>query len=109
MSQPLATTRAERADGRVTLSIDGEIDLSNAETLLHEIEVVADGSVTSLVIDLTHVGFMDSQGVRLLHRISQRAELAGCRLTVIAPDGGSPAATLRITGMDRILAVQDHA
>ncbi|MGC9665857.1 STAS domain-containing protein [Planosporangium sp. 12N6] len=61
--------------GQVRLTMIGEVDISNLEQLHTAIhDVVAEPEVTSLVLDLQPLDFIDSAGVQVLLRAKRSAE-----------------------------------
>ncbi|WP_326750750.1 STAS domain-containing protein [Streptomyces hirsutus] len=71
MTTPLTLTLSRRPDGATLLTVVGEIDMSNTDTLATAIEAT-DGP---LVIDLTAVEYLDSAGLSVLFTHSDRIEL----------------------------------
>jgi anti-sigma B factor antagonist len=71
MTTPLTLTPGRRPDGTALLSVVGEIDMSNADTLAHAL----DGSAGPLVVDLTAVEYLDSAGLAVLFAYAHRLEL----------------------------------
>jgi len=61
----------------------GEVDLSNVDTLRELLGGATDGP-GDLVIDLSGITFMDSQGIRVVIEIARRLEGLG-RLIVLKP------------------------
>ena len=73
----------EERDGGAVLTLAGEVDLSQVETLSAALERVEANAPDVLVIDLRGVSFMDSTGLRLLLGALRRAEPAGRRLVIV--------------------------
>ena len=96
MNEEPTPLEAERRDGRVVLSLRGEIDLSNAEDLRSGIEQAVDGS-PDVVLDLSAVDYVDSQGLRLVSQLSKRLAREGSKLQVIAPPGSFARGVLELT------------
>ena len=95
-SRPLSY---EYVDGDpALLSVDGDLDLSNAGELMR---AVPDDCV-GLVIDLGGVPFMDSTGLRALVLGIQRLQRVGVRVAVAAPSE-QVARMFELTAVDRIL------
>ncbi len=70
--------------------VRGEIDLSNADQVLHSLEDAADEAAPGLVVDLRELEYLDSAGVRLLFQAARSVADAGGRfVAVVAPE--SPA------------------
>ncbi|WP_320781309.1 STAS domain-containing protein [Streptomyces sp. CRN 30] len=76
MTTPLTLTTGRRHDGVTVLTAVGEIDMSNTETLVTAIETVHG----PLVIDLTGIEYLDSAGLSVLFRHSERIELIATAL-----------------------------
>ena len=100
------TVRSER-DGDVhTIALSGEMDLSNAGEVERELLHAEATDATTIVIDLTRLGFMDSTGIRLLISADARSRADSCRLRLTRP----PAAVARvlcIAGVDGLLPFVD--
>ena len=92
MTTPLVLTPGRRPDGTALLSVTGEIDMSNADTLAHAL----DGSTDPLVVDLTAVEYLDSAALAVLFAHAHRIEL-------IAPDILTP--VLTISGLAELTTI----
>jgi len=94
----------ERHDGHVRLSLTGELDLDTAPALLTAVVKQLDTGATDVVVDLTHLSFIDSSGLGTLVGSWRRATNAGARLVVANPNE-DVRSTLEITGLDQILPI----
>jgi anti-sigma B factor antagonist len=74
--QPLEDARLIRAAG--------ELDMSTAPTLKHELEAARDEAVTA-VLDLSDVTFIDSTGLHLLLNASRSAGRTDWSLFIVRP------------------------
>lgn len=102
---PLARLTARRDhDGRLILAMAGEIDSSNVTALEAEIAVAVADAAT-VVADLSAVGYIDSQGLRLLVGLARRLVDEGRSLTVVAPPGSFAAHLLELTRMHELVPV----
>jgi anti-anti-sigma factor len=93
-----ANVRVEVAhwDGCGRVAIIGEIDLSN----VHDVEAsLTDfaSSGTPLTLDLIGLSYLDSQGVAMIFRLAQRAQLNG---------GTSGSATAQLGGSARVCSTR---
>ena len=80
----LETSVAERA---VVIALRGELDLAGAAALEQELGRLDADPATTVVLDLSGVGFMDSSGLRVIAVASQRAQQLGRRLALVrGPD-----------------------
>jgi len=101
--KPLAQLTLNEDHETTVASLEGEIDLSNAEALRHQIVEAVPNHAFGLVVDLTDVSYLDSSGVRLLFDTARRLERRQQRLATIAP-AGSPVRELLVLvgGADRL-------
>ncbi len=89
-----------------TISLDGELDLANAELVERELVRVEATDVRRIVLDLAGLSFLDSSGIRLLIAAAGRAEAGGGRMTIRRPS--EPVRrVLRIAGVLERLPVAD--
>lgn len=80
------------------LSITGDLDVVSVPQVLERVpELVADAG--ALVVDLREVTFLDSSGVRFLHRLAHTCASAGTGVRVVAPPGSRARRVLDIVGM----------
>ena len=75
-----AQVRYRRVAGTIVVSLDGEIDLSNAGAVDAEIKEVLDDR-SPVVIDLTGTTYIDSAGLRLLFALARTTE-AGLSIVI---------------------------
>jgi len=83
---PLAVERS-RVDGYELLSVDGELDIATAPRMLSALNEAIAEMATPLVVDLTHVMFMDSTGLALLMNARRRVVRLGHGFAIICPTG----------------------
>lgn len=93
MTTSLTLTAGRDADGKVLLTVTGEIDQANVGILATGLEE-ASGPV---VVDLTDVEYLDSAGLSVLFAHSGRLEL-------IATDLLTP--VLRVSGLAELVPVR---
>jgi stage II sporulation protein AA (anti-sigma F factor antagonist) len=70
-------------DGRVLVTVAGEVDLAAADSLRSELEQHISGADT-VVVDCAGITFIDSTGLRTLIEAAQRAKEAGTRFRLAA-------------------------
>lgn len=74
----------DAADGAVTLTPEGELDIATAPRLGQAVsEHAADGTVVT--IDLAQVAFLDSTGLSVLIRARRDAQASGRPLEIVNP------------------------
>lgn len=98
MSTPLAVVEVVHRGDVAVISIAGEVDLSNAETVGGKIELDSFGTEAA-VLDLTAVDYIDSSGFRLVNALATRFH----RLVVVAPEGCVARSTIELAGFDQSL------
>jgi anti-anti-sigma factor len=94
-------------DGVPVVEGVGEIDLTNAhefEAILNQAAKVDRGRV---IISLSRVTYLDSQGIRVLFAVGERLSTMRQRLLIVAPTGGSPRRILEISGADSAFPIFD--
>ncbi len=105
MAQQVQVRADVLEDGRTVVWVSGDVDLAAEASLTHALaEVVASGSTTHVVVDLSGVPFLDSSGIRALVRAHLAAAEVGLELTVRGAHG-IVEQVLRLTGVDKTLGL----
>lgn len=99
----LATIASERSDRRLVVRITGEVDISNAEELGTEIENAVPTDAAVVVVDLSGTRYLDSSGVALLIRLSDRLRARRIEFRVLVPEGAPIRGVLELTGLASIM------
>lgn len=98
---------AEKCGKSLTVYLNGEIDHCCAEKLRKEIENhLRDQSIEQLMLDFSHVTFMDSSGIgMLIGRYKTMAERGGS----VSARGMQPSVSrlFRMAGLHRIITEQE--
>lgn len=97
-------TEVETLDGAIVLRLHGELDMATSPVLTEAFVAAIDGGGKAMVVDLASLRFMDSTGIAVLLAASRRADEAGYSFVVRSPRRPVLKA-LRLTGVDRILAI----
>jgi anti-sigma B factor antagonist len=99
--------RVELASERdvVVARLIGEIDLSNAAQLEHEIGHALTNRSRTLVLDLTECGYLDSAGLRLVLGLSERLRRRGQELRLVVPEGAAIERVLGLTNVGELAAL----
>lgn len=94
----LLTVRRTLDGERVRLTIEGEMDLSNVQTLETALEeACAEGR--KVLVDLGPLEFLDSTGISLLVRALGGSEAA--RLSFLPSESSNVSRLLNMTGLDQ--------
>ena len=95
--QPFFEVRSQEQDGVATLALSGELDMATAPILSEDLASFEGNSVSTIVLDLRDLRFIDSTGLHALVEARSRAVSIGDRLLL---SGASPAARrlMELTG-----------
>ena len=88
------------------VEVTGELDLSTVARWEEDVKAVGRDSST-VVVDLSEVGFVDSAGMRTLFRLIRAARRQGTRLLFVAPPHGPVRRLLEILGLEALTPVCD--
>ncbi|MTE17783.1 anti-sigma factor antagonist [Streptomyces sp. TRM43335] len=101
-SQTMEVRARSLAVGRVLLTVTGEFDHHSAHRLTDTLRPALETGVTTVLLDLSGVSFLDSTGVTRLLRAHRDVRAVGGRLALIAPSR-PVRRMLSITGVDQVL------
>lgn len=95
---PFIVRRVDRPLG-IVLILGGELDVATVPLLQEQLDHAMRSSAV-VVIDLAGLGFIDSNGLRVLVRTEEQLRASGGQLVLL---GGSPAVyrVFELTGLDR--------
>ena len=101
---PSIEVREIRVGHRAVLAVSGELEIATADTLREAVEGAIASGAAELWVDLTHVRFMDSSGLRVL--LSAQTLLRGRSksLAVICPPG-PVRRVFEVSGLEASLAI----
>jgi anti-anti-sigma factor len=106
VNDELVRIEQERRDGRLVLHLRGEVDLSNVEWLERQLDLAVRGC-DHVVIDLSEIEYIDSQGLRLLKQLSDRLSGEDATLQLVAPPGRFARGVLELTLLGEDVEVLD--
>jgi anti-anti-sigma factor len=96
----------ERHLGTAIVRLYGEFDLSSEKGFREEMEMLLQGEISTLVLDLRELTFMDSTGMRAIIAVHQTALREGYDHAVLCGDG-SVRRVLEETGLSDVLPIVD--
>lgn len=109
MGDPAALPRDLRVDvattdGAGVVTVAGDIDITSCRRLREVLVRLIDAGVTTVVLDLAHMDFVDSTGLDVLVGAQKRLRQRGGELVLRSP---RPAArrVLEITRLDRVFMI----
>ena len=97
---------ARSVAGRTVLEVGGEIDVYTAPSLREKIISLVDAGTTMLIVDLTHVEFLDSTGLGVLVGALRRMRSVSGSFSVVC-DQERLLKIFRITALDSVLTIYD--
>ena len=103
----LARVEAADYDGTRLISVAGEIDLSNAGRTLTLIAAQIPPDVTRVVIDLGGLGFLDSSGIAMFFRLSERLGYSRQELHLVVPVAAPVRRVLELTSVSHVIPIHD--
>ena len=96
----LATLRVRERGDVVIANVEGEIDLSNASSLLMDLAASVPNTARGLVVDLSGLEFLDSSGVHMLYDIADRLATRQQRFAVVIPPDAPPRRAIELSGVE---------
>jgi anti-sigma B factor antagonist len=103
----LANIVDERYGEVPVLTIDGEIDASNADEIADRLRAALSNRSPALVVDLTSTTYIDSAGINVLFELNVALRERQQQLHIVVDPAGPIARMLAIVGLDA--AVPTHA
>ena len=94
----VVVTAPSQPSGPHVLRIAGELDVVSVPDVLDQVPALVAGAA-ALVVDLREVSFLDSSGVRFLHRLAHTCAASDIGVRVVAPPGSRARRVLDIVGM----------
>ena len=96
------TVEGERISGTLIAKASGRIDGSNAREFQDALETLLENEISSLVLDLEHLSYISSAGLRVILLVSKKlqrnsAQFGVCSLSV------SISEVFQISGFDKII------
>jgi len=106
MNDELATMELEPSDGSLLIRLHGEIDLSNAEQLQQQLEDAVEG-YSQVIVDLTKITYLDSQGLRIIKKIRDKFAREDTALILVAPSTSVSRQVLEIARMTDYVEIRE--
>jgi anti-sigma B factor antagonist len=101
----LADVRVEKQGRIVIARLDGEVDMSNAGGLGESLTNHLSNDSVGLVVDMTHVRYLDSFGIQVLYELHDRLRKRGQELRVVVSPGTALARTLALVDAPRAIGI----
>jgi anti-sigma B factor antagonist len=107
-SHPPFRVTVSGSAGQFVVSLEGELDLATAPELREHLVVLAEDNDADIVIDLTHLDFIDSTGLSVLVMALNRSRAAGGSIVVRNPSA-SVMRILEITGLVSVFPLEGES
>ena len=92
--------------GAVTVAVlEGEVDASRAAHLRDPLLQAPGPHVVALLVDLSHVSYLDSGGVRLLLDLHRDLSRRGFSLHLVRPQRHTPSLVLDVTDVAEVIEI----
>jgi anti-anti-sigma factor len=101
----LAWITVEEGEPAVVSQLDGEVDASNARQLGEDALSRVTNDATGLVLDLSHVRYVDSAGIQMLFDLNDRLESRRQGLALVVPDDAPIRQMLTLSAVQRLIPV----
>lgn len=95
----------ERIDGVPIVHVHQDIDAANATITRHQLADALGPDASSLVIDLSKTGYVDSAGIDMLLRLSDRLDHRRAELILVIPDTSQLKRLVSIVGLADAIAI----
>ena len=100
MSDELATLRVRERGALVMATVEGEIDLSNAASLLDELTAAVPNTARGLIVDLLALEFLDSSGIHMLYDLAERLATRQQDFAVVLEPDAPPRRAIEVSGVE---------
>ena len=106
---PTLSVNVDSRPGVVLVEVRGELDLDGAPKLCAAIENgKSPAGGEHVLVDLSHVGFCDSTGLKALMDAAREVAVRGGRLIAIVPEDGPVRRVIAMTGAEEFLSISAH-
>ncbi|MDQ4103007.1 MAG: STAS domain-containing protein [Actinomycetota bacterium] len=104
MTTARVETNAE--GGSMHIALSGEINLANAATVEEEIRAAVSDQPTTVSVDLTHLTYVDSAGIRILFALASRLQALRIMLELVVPLDSPTRRLIELSGFESLAALR---
>lgn len=101
----LADVQFDLRDQVVVSTVTGEVDLSNARPICDAVGEATPNTAVGVVLDLSHVDYLDSAGIHLIYRLRENLRARGQKLMLAIPADSPVQDSLRLAGVTQHLPI----
>lgn len=102
----MSPVKVERVDGVPVAHVSGDIDAANVAITQQQLADALGPDAVSLVIDLSDTRYLDSAGIDMLLRLSDRIVHRRARLLLVIPDGSQLKRLATVVGLPDAIPIQ---
>jgi anti-anti-sigma factor len=95
----------EQIDGVPIARVSEDIDAANATVIQQQLANALGPDALSLIVDLSTTGYVDSAGIDMLLRLSDRLDHRRARLILVIPDTSQLKRLAMIVGLPEAIAI----
>ncbi len=88
------------------IALSGEINLANAATVEEEIRAAVSDQPTTVSVDLTHLTYVDSAGIRILFALASRLQALRIMLELVVPLDSPTRRLIELSGFESLAALR---
>jgi anti-sigma B factor antagonist len=101
----MSRLKIEQIDGLPVAHVNEDIDAANAATIQRQLADALGFDALSLIVDLSETRYLDSAGIDMLLRLSDRLDHRRVRLILVIPDTSQLKRLVPIVGMAQAVAI----
>jgi anti-sigma B factor antagonist len=101
----MSALKIERIDGLPVVRVNEDIDAANAANVQQQLADALGPDASSLVIDLSETRYLDSAGIDMLLRLSDRLDHRRAKLVLVIPETSQLKRLAMIVGLPDAMAI----
>ena len=101
----MSLTEIEHIDGVPIAHVRQDIDAASVAAIQAQLDGTLGPDAFSLIVDLTHTGYIDSAGIDMLLRLGERLGQRRATLMLVIPEASQLSRLAGLVGLDRALGV----
>ena len=98
----------EQIEGVLVVRVNEDIDAANATETLRQLADALGPDTLSLIIDLSATRYIDSAGIDMLLRLSDRLDHRRAKLTLVIPDASQLKRLVALVGLPKAITIHSN-
>lgn len=95
----------EQIDGVPVVRVNEDVDAANAASIQQQLAAALGPDALCLILDLSHTRYLDSAGIDMLLRLSNRLDHRRAKLILVIPETSPLKRLATIVGMPEAIAI----